>query len=115
MDGVDILLGTHTYMQLIRLTLDLRVSQGATLRVSAQHPATKRPAIPIEARNRVEDIAAIKRRAAGVKGESEKRSQEPESRRGDAISVTNGLGESALKPGTHLAAKRRFNIASRLF
>jgi hypothetical protein len=26
MNGVDILLGTHTYMQLIRLTLDLLVS-----------------------------------------------------------------------------------------
>jgi hypothetical protein len=39
------------------------------------------------------------------------RRQNPGVRRGDAISVTNGLGESALKPGTHLAAKRRFNMA----
>jgi hypothetical protein len=71
MDGVDILLGTHTYMQLIRLTLDLLVSQGV-LRCAfpPQHPAKKRSASPIvEARNRVEDIAAIKRRAAAVKGE----------------------------------------------
>jgi len=70
MGGVDILLGLHTYMPSIRLTLDLLISLGgATLRVSAQHPAKKRSAIPIEARSRVEDIAAIKGVRESVKGE----------------------------------------------